>query len=402
VSDAPPLSRNRDFILFQAGQLLSASGSALSTIAYPLLVLSLTHSPAKAGLVSFARLLPAPLLALPAGVAADRLDRRRIMLASDSVRAVAMAALALLVWRHPAFWPVPLLAFVEGAGDTFFGACLGGALRSVVPPAQLPAAISVQTGRTAVVGVTGPPVGGALFSIARALPFGIDAASYLCSFLALSAMRTPFQQPREARPLRIRADLAEGFRFLLTQPFLRATSIFFAVGNFTIPALLFVIVVLGRRHGLTGGQIGILLALFSACILLGSLAGGAARRRLSLRAVAMLEAYTGLVAVVFLVHPSVYVLAVAVLPQALVLPVTDSYVVARRIAVTPDRLQGRAEAARMTIVRTAAPLGSLLAGILLSATSSRVAVGVFLALNAAEALYVTAAPALRSPPPLET
>jgi predicted MFS family arabinose efflux permease len=352
--------------------------------------------------VSFARLLPAPLLALPAGVAADRLDRRRIMLASDSVRAVALAALALLVWRHAAFWPVPLLAFVEGAGDAVFGACLGGVLRSVVPPAQLPAAISVQTGRTAVVGVAGPPVGGALFSVARALPFGIDAASYLCSFAAVAAMRTPFQQPREARPLRIRADLAEGFRFVLTQPFLRATSIFFAVGNFTIPALLFVVLVLGRRHGLTGGQIGILLALFSVCILVGSLAGSAARRRLSLRAVAMLEAYTGLVAVVFLADPSVYVLAAALLPQALVLPVTDSYVVARRIAVTPDHLQGRAEAARMTIVRTAAPLGSLLAGLLLSATSSRVAVAVFLALNAVEALYVTAAPALRSPPPLES
>ena len=110
------------------------------------------------------------------------------------------------------------------------------------------------------------------------------------------------------------------------------------------------------------------------------------------------EAYTGLLAVLFLVDPSVYVLAAAILPQAFVLPVTDSYVVARRIAVTPDHLQGRAEAARMTIVRTAAPLGALLAGILLSATSSRAAVGVFLALNAAEALYVTGAPSFRSPP----
>jgi len=392
------LTRNRDFVLFQTGQLLSAAGSSLSTIAYPLLVLSLTHSPAKAGLVSFARLLPVPLFALPAGVLADRFDRRRIMLASDAVRAVAMAALAIVIWKQPAFWPVPLLAFVEGAGDTFFAACLGGVLRSVVPPAQLPSAISVQTGRTAVVGIAGPPVGGALFSVARALPFGIDAASYLFSFGAVWAMRTPMQEAREPTRLRIRAELAEGFRFVLTQPFLRASSFFFAVGNFTIPALLFVVVVLGHGEGLTGGQIGLLLALFSACILVGSVLGGAVRRRLSLRAVVMLEAYTGLLAVLFLLDPSVYVLAAAILPQAFVLPVTDSYVVARRIAVTPDHLQGRAEAARMTIVRTAAPLGALLAGILLSATSSRVAVGTFVALNAAEALYVTATPAFRSRP----
>jgi MFS family permease len=267
------LSRNRDFILFQAGQLLSTAGSSLSTIAYPLLVLALTGSPAQAGLVSFARLLPSPLLALPAGVLADRLDRRRIMLSSDAVRAVAMAALAIVVWRTNAFWPIPLLAFVEGSGDTFFYASLGGVLRSVVPAAELPTAVSVQQGRVAVVGIAGPPVGGVLFHLARALPFGVDALSYAFSFAAISAMRTPFQQPRERRPLHIRTDLAEGFRFLWTQPFLRASSFFYAVGNFTIPAFLFIVLVVARRHGLTGGEIGILLALFSVCILVGSLLG---------------------------------------------------------------------------------------------------------------------------------
>jgi MFS family permease len=395
------LSRNRDFVLFQSGQLLSAAGSSLSTIAYPLLVLTLTHSPVKAGLVSFARLLPAPLLALAAGVVSDRFDRRRIMLASDAVRAVAIASLALVVWQSPAFWPIPLFAFVEGVGDTFFGACLGGVLRSVVPPTQLPAAVSVQQGRTAVVGIVGPPAGGALFAIARALPFAVDAASYAFSFAAIAAMRTPFQQRRERRPLRIRADLAEGFRFLWRHRFLRTTSFFYAIGNFTIPALLFVVLVTARRHGLTGGKIGLLLALFSAAILVGSMCAGRVRARLSLRAVVLLEAYTGLLVAAFLVYPSVYVLVAAVIPQAFVLPITDSYVIAHRIAATPDNLLGRAEAARMTIVRTAAPLGALVAGVLLSATSARATVAVFLALHLGEALYATAASALRSPPPLE-
>ena len=148
-------------------------------------------------------------------------------------------------------------------------------------------------------------------------------------------MRTPFQQPRERRPLRIRADLAEGFRFLWTQPFLRATSFFYAIGNFTIPALLFVVLVVARGHGLTGGEIGVLFALFSACILIGSLLAGAARRRLSLRAVVMLEAYSGLLAVLFLIEPNVYLLLGALLPQAFVLPITDSYVIAHRLAATP-------------------------------------------------------------------
>jgi hypothetical protein len=71
------------------------------------------------------------------------------------------------------------------------------------------------------------------------------------------------------------------------------------------------------------------------------------------------------------------------------------------LAATPDRLLGRAEAARLTIVRMAAPLGSLVAGVLLSATSARFAVGVLVAITLGEAVYATGATALRSPPPLE-
>ena len=115
----------------------------------------------------------------------------------------------------------------------------------------------------------------------------------------------------------------------------------------------------------------------------------------------MLEAYSGLLAVLFLIEPNVYLLLGTLLPLAFVLPITDSYVIAHRLAATPDRLLGRAEAARLTIARTAAPLGSLVAGVLLSATSVRVAVGVLLVVTLGEAVYATTASALRSPPPLE-
>src|SRR5207237_779808 len=140
--------------------------------------LAIVRAAAQAGVVSFARLLPSPLLALPAGVLSDRLDRRRIMLTSDAVRAVAMASLAVVVWQTNTFWPIPLLAFVEGAGDTFFGACLGGVLRSVVPPSALPTAVSVQQGRVAVVGIVGPPGGGALCRLARAVQCSGWSRSY--------------------------------------------------------------------------------------------------------------------------------------------------------------------------------------------------------------------------------
>ena len=394
------LRRNRDFVLLQAGQLLSSTGSSFTGVAYPLLALSLTHSPAKAGLVSFARLLPSPLLGLVAGVAADRWPRRRIMLGADVLRALSLGTLAVVVAVEPVFWVVPVIALVEGTGDVFFGASSVGATRAVVPPAELPAAVGVQQARSASVGIAGPPIGGVLYGIGRAIPFAADAVSYAFSFLSLLAMRTPFQQERPASTVGIRRQLAEGFSFLWRQPFLRTTAFLYGVGNFTIPALLFVLVVVARRDGVTPGGIGVLLASFSACLLIGSLLSPLARRAFSVRAIMLAEFYAGLATVAYVVHPNVYVLAAAMLPQAFVLPITDSVVIARRLAMTPDRLLGRVEAARTTIARTAQPLGPLVAGLLLGAVSSRATVALLACVSAALAVCGTASRALRTPPPL--
>jgi hypothetical protein len=388
------LGRNRDFVLLEAGRMLSTAGSSFSTVAYPLLVLSLTHSPAKAGLVSFARLLPIPLLSLLAGLAADRWDRRRIMLAADAVRALAIGALALVVVTDPLLWAIAVLAFVEGTGDAFFSASQMGAVRAVVPEAQLPAAVGIQQARSAAVGIAGPPAGGALFGVARTLPFVADAVSYVFSFVSLLAMRTRFQETREHTEAGLRAQLAEGFRFLWREPFVRTTSFLYAIGNFTIPGILFVLVVAARQRGLSGSAVGALLAAFSGCVLAGSLASGLARRRLGARTIILAEQYTGLAPIAFLLWPNVFVLAVAILPQAFVLPVTDTVVVSRRVAITPDRLLGRVEAVRLTIARTAAPLGPLAAGILAGAVSNRAAIALFVALGVVLAVWATASRSL--------
>src|SRR5215203_1174013 len=183
---AIPLRRNRDFMLLQAGQLLSGAGAQLTAIAYPLLVLAVTGSPAKAGFVSFAELLPRAFLALPAGLAADRWPRKRLMIAADAVRVVAVGAVAVLIVADElVFWVLPVAAFIEGGGSALFSSAQAGALRAVVPPLQLPAAAGAQSGRRAAVMLAGPPLGGALFTVARALPFLVDAASYLFSTVSL-------------------------------------------------------------------------------------------------------------------------------------------------------------------------------------------------------------------------
>src|SRR6476659_8916926 len=212
MSETPlPLRRNRDFVLLQSGQLLSTLGNQASAIAYPLLVLSLTHSPAKAGLVAFAGILPYPLFVLPAGLLADRLDRRRIMIVSDVVRALALGGLAAAVAAGSAqFALIMAVAFVDGTMFAFFNIAEVGALRSVVPRAQLPRAFAAEQARYSTVVLAGPPLGGFLFGLGRALPFIVDAVSYAFSFGTLVAMRTPFQEEREPSTTSLREEVREG------------------------------------------------------------------------------------------------------------------------------------------------------------------------------------------------
>src|SRR5438132_2398076 len=277
-----PLWLNREFVLLQAGQLLSSVGTSATGIAYPLLVLAVTHSPARAGLVGFARLIPYALFGLAAGVAADRWNRKHVMIAADGVRVVAIGSLVATILLHRvAFWQIPIVAFVEGTGAVAFGAASAGALRAVVPRRQLPTAAGAQQARGATVDLAGPPLGGALFGLGRAVPFLADAASYSFSILSLLAMRTPFQEEREVDRSPVRARIAEGFRFLWDHPFLRTCAFLYGLGNFAGPGVLLVIVVVGRRHGLSGGEIGALTAAFGACLLVGSLLSPLFRRALS-------------------------------------------------------------------------------------------------------------------------
>ena len=399
---AVPLRRNRDFVLLQIGQLLSDAGTQSTSIAYPLLVLAVTGSAAKAGVVSFARTLPWALFALVAGVVADRWNRKGLMIAADGVRVLAIGGLAAaILLDRTDFWAIPLVAFVEGTGAAVFSVAHAGALRAVVPARQLPAAAGAQTGRQAAVQLAGPPLGGALFGLARALPFLLDAVSYAFSTLSLLAMRTPFQQQREPDRSPLRSRLAEGFRFLWSQPFLRTCALLFGIANFVGPGVLLAVVVIGTRQGLSGGEVGALVAAFGACLLLGSFVSPLVRRLLPVRAVLLLELWTWLGCAAFLVWPSVYVLTAGLLPTALAIPSTDSVVHGYRIAMTPDRLLGRAESVRTTISLLIAPLGPLVAGVLLGAVSARATVAVFAAAGLVLAVWGTLSPSIRAAPALD-
>jgi MFS family permease len=397
-----PLRRNRNFMLMQAGQLLSNMGTQVTSIAYPLLVLALTHSALKAGIVSFARAAPMAVLALPAGVAADHWSRRALMIASDGVRAAALVFLSLgLVFFDLPYWVIPCIACVEGVGTTIFTAAQPGALRAVVPKEQLVEAAGAQTGRRAAVRIVGPPAGGALFELARALPFLADALSYVFSTISLLLLRVRFEEGRARESASVRARIREAVVFTWRQPFLRVTALLFGLLNFTGPAVLLCIVVIGEEQGLSGGAIGLLTACFAASVLVGSFLSPALRRTLSVRGVLLLEIWAWVGCALFLVWPTALALALGLVPVGLAIPSTDSVVHGYRIAMTPDRLLGRAESVRNAIALSIASLAPLVAGLLLEHTTPRWTVGLFAAWALALAVWGTLSSALHVDPTTE-
>ena len=397
-----PLRRNRDFVLLQGGQLLSNVGTQITQIAYPLLVLALTHSAAKAGIVATARALPLWLFALPSGLAADRFSRKRLMILADVVRTATVTALGVAVLvHHIAFWEIPVVAFVEGAGAALFGGAQMGVMRSVVPKPQLPMATNVLTARIAIVRLAGPPLGGVLFGIVRALPFLADAGSYAASSGSLLAMRTPFEEEREPESEPMLHSLLEGLRFLWSSPFLRTVVGIFTLAQIVFPGVSLALVVIGKRQGLSSGEIGALVAVFGVFLLIGSVVAPFVRKLLPSHVLITLEFWTWAGCALFLVWPSVYVLTASVIPTALAIPTTDSIVWPYQMSLTPDRLMGRTTAAISSLTNGAGALGPLLAGFLLATVSARATIGVLAGCGLAMAVWGTLSPAIRAAPRLE-
>jgi MFS family permease len=399
VNELTPLRRNRDFLLLQAGQLLSTFGAAMSGIAYPLLALALTGSAAKAGYVGAIQFAPVVLLGPAAGVAADRFDRRKLMIASDVAGAAALGVLAASVLSHHAtFWLLLLVGFVDTSAAVVFRAGSSGAFKAVVPQPQLADASSLAMGRMSAVRLAAPPAGGALFGLSRGLPFLADAISYAFSTASLLLMRTRFQEEREPGA---RTHFREGLAYFWRLPFLRTTVGMIAASNFAASGIPIAVIVLAHRHGLSSTAIGGFVALAGVALLAGSTLSPLLRRIFPMRAILLSEFWMGLVYASFLVYPSVYVLAVAVSLHAFWFPNTDSAMNAYSYTLIPDRLLGRAMAASNTLRAVSAPLGPLAAGLLLSHTSPRIAIFVLAAPTVVAAFLGTFSASIRDLPSLE-
>jgi MFS family permease len=394
-----PLRRNRDFNLLWIGQALSTLGYRAAAVAFPLLVLAVTGSPVKAGIAGFAEMLPLPLFVLPVGILVDRVDRRRAMLIADGARALASASLAAALFLGDATYAQMLVvAFVAGTGFVVFWVSENAALRHVVPESQLSTAVSLNQVRQYTANLAGPPLGGALFGVARALPFLADTISYVASLVTLALVRTPLQEPPRPRqhPLR---DVREGLSWLWRQPFLRDASLLAAGSEFVLNALYLVVIVAARRGGASSGEIGLMLAFLGAGGVLGALVAPKLADRFSVRAIVVaVQVSTAVFVPLLALSDDSWILGIVLGVTFGVWPVWNASVRAYQIVITPDALQGRIASALLLVFNGPAPLASLLAGFLIEGVGTRRTVFVLSSGLALVAVAAIASPAIRKAP----
>ncbi len=401
VTPAVPLRRNRDFALLWSSQVVSTVGTRVTSVAYPLLVLLLTGSPTLAGVVGFAQTLPFLLLYLPGGAWVDRWDRRRTMVACELGRMLALGSIAVtaaLGGIHAVTVPqLVAVAFVEGGLFVLFDLAEGAALPRLVAAEQVPTAVAWNQARTQGADLVGQPLGGALFAIAPALPFAVDAASYLLSGGAVAAIRTRLQGERAPTTDRLRTRIAEGMRFVRRSAFLRETVGIVGWMNLVFNGTFLVLIVRAQRLGGSPGQIGLMLAAYGAGGILGAVAAPAIQRRLSGRLVLVAVAWLWTaVGIALAFAPSLVWLAVLVFVINLFGAPYNVVIAARMYRLVPEEIFGRVRSVGRIVAWGTIPIGTLLGGVLADKLGASRALLVFGLAMVPVAVASAASPGMRS------
>jgi MFS family permease len=401
VARPVPLRRNNGFRMLWIGQLLSDTGSEIGMLAYPLLILALTHSAALAGVVGTARAVTRLCLQLPAGALSDRFDRRLTMIVCDTMRAVLLALLAILIVLDLASWPVVLIvSLVEGGAGTIFEPAATAALPGIVPDGQLEQAWAATEARAYGASLAGPALGGVLFGLGRAVPFLSDALSYGVSFGTVSRIRGRFRPEKAAGRKALWREVADGLRLAWQVPILRAVVIQAPLVNFAFTGVIFTITLALRQHGTSTAVIGLVQAAIAAGGLLGAVVAPRLQGRMRLGRLATAIALAGalLFGAAALLLPSPLV-AAPVAVALLLAPTVNAALFAVMLRGTPEEMRGRVTNTVVMVAMALAALAPLIAGLFVQHASGAWALGVFAATMAIAGVLCLILPGFRQTEP---
>jgi predicted MFS family arabinose efflux permease len=359
---------NRDYMLLWSGQTVSSVGTGVSRLAFPLLVLDLTHSAAQAGFVGALEALPYLLVSLPVGALIDRWDRKRVMILCDVGRALAMGSVPLAAWQG---WltiqQMYAVALVEGTLYVFFNLAEVACLPHVVSKPQLPAAVAQNQATEGLAAVLSPQLGGAIYGIAQSLPFLTDAISYGASVLSLFFIRARFQEERTASRRRLIEEIREGLVWLWRQPLIRYIAFLTGGSNFVGAGTMLMLIVLAKQQGATPFVLGTLFAIAGVGGIIGSILGAPIQRRFRFGTVIIASTWVWalLMPLYVVVHGPLW-LGVISAGIFLTSPIYNVVQFSYRISIIPDELQGRVNSVFRLLAFGFQPLGMALTGFLIA------------------------------------
>ena len=286
---APPRFRtlrpfaHRDFALFWNGALVSNIGTWLQNVALAWLVLELTGSPFWVSMVTFVQFIPTLLFGLFGGLVADRLDRRRVLLVTQSLAMCFATALAVVTWSgHASVATLLPIVGAAGVAMAFNAPSFQAIIPDLIPQRLVLDAVALNSTQFSMARVSGPALGGLILAtVGAGWAFAVNALSFLAVIAALTAIRVERHDPPTSSGARA---LFGGVRAAAESPaiaaLLGATAI---CSMFGAPVIALLSVMARDVLGLGAGGFGGLFAMFSIGAVGGALATGAVVRRFGLR-----------------------------------------------------------------------------------------------------------------------
>jgi predicted MFS family arabinose efflux permease len=395
----PAIELPKTFNRLAWSNLAAQSAEQIALAAAPIVaVLMLGVGEGQTGALQTALTLPFILIAIPAGLAADRMSRRFLMAGSEALRAAALVAILLLIWLGALNLSLlALLGFAAVCGTVVYSVAAPALVPSLVTSQQLPAANArIELART-VAFAAGPALGGVLVGWMGAAPaFGFAAALSAIAVVLLSGIYEPAREPTPRRhPLK---ETAEGARFVMHHALLRPVFITQFIFNTASFLLLAVFVPYAVRHlGLSAAGVGTTLAMYGVGMVIGALLATRVMSRIAFGTVIGLGPIAGFVAAaimaltVLVPSPWLAGLSFFLLGVGPILWVISTTTL--RQSVTPPSLLGRVSAINI-MSYGARPLGSALGAIVGGLYGAEMCLYLAAAIFATQALVIWLSPAV--------
>lgn len=214
--------RNANFVLLWIGQSVSSIGNGMYTITLAWVVYSLTHSASNMSIVLIANIIPQLALILFGGVLADRVQRRLVILCTNSAAAIITAGLAYAVDRHILGMPGILTAsFALGVTSAFFSPAFSSIFKDILTPEQRISGNSLRGMSSNAVRLVSPAIGGFVYGLGGAtLGFGLDSLSFLVAASAVALANVPRRKMQMQGT--ILGDMRDGVSYIARTNWLRS------------------------------------------------------------------------------------------------------------------------------------------------------------------------------------